>query len=165
MNIYAPLSCYAMHAGDLLAIRRGGRRVIRCLHGTVLVSLQGCATDFDLAPGMAVAIDGNPLVLIESCTDARIAIDAPPPARRRHWPLLGLLPVVGLASALAAGSLPERPGTLAQRDTPVAACALDHEARTQAWRAGRGMLDASGLVATNRVIASYERTHAETCRP
>lgn len=158
MNTYSPpyLYNYSMCPGDLLAIRRGGDGVIRCLEGTVLVSLQGCLTDFDLAPGKELAIDGNPLVLIESCSDARILIHAPRKTYQGVWAMVGLLMFFGLASALAEDvpSVRSRPN-IGEGCTPNA-----HEKRIKNWRLGRGMIDASEVASTNRVIASYERMHS-----
>lgn len=159
MDMYSPLCCYAMHPGDLFAIRKSGNGVIRCLEGNVLVSMQDCATDFSLSAGMELAIPNNPLVLIESCGNARIAFCSTPGALRRWWLLPGLLllAVVGIARAFAGTDLPvpqdacpHVPVSSASRDL------ADREARVEAWRAGKGMLDPGGVPATNRVIAAYE---------
>ena len=97
MDIYSPLDYYAMKSGDFLTFRHRNSGVIRCLQGRVLVSLQGCPTDFDLSPGMSMEIERNPLVLIESCSEARIAIEFSEKPRRAFWPILGLLLLISLA--------------------------------------------------------------------
>lgn len=159
MDMYSPLYCYAMQPGDLLAIRKTGIRVVRCLEGKVLVSLQGCTTDFSLAAGMEFAIDDNPLVLIESCGNTRIALSLPRRSSHRGWLLLGLLLfVIGIASSFAGVGMAGGSGAYAKTSTSWIACdPAERRARVQAWRVGKNMLLPDGTMATNRALSTYER--------
>lgn len=157
MSVQVPISAYPLHPGALLAVRKGGRGVIRCLRGKVLVSLAGCARDFTLEPGMTLALDNNPLVLIESIEPACIDVTSGKPAQRPFgaWLGLGLLSGLGLLWVGGGGVDVSSQSTRAQIGS--APCdRADRAARAQGWRAGKDMLGPGGLPATNRLIASYE---------
>lgn len=164
MDIYSPLCHYALPPGELLVLKDGRNRIIRCEQGKLLVTLQGCRTDFDLAPGMTLATGGNPLVLIESCSAARLSIGAADTASVPRRMVLGLALLSGLAGVMAASdsSPAATPGTAAT------SCLPNPDAvRIRAWRAGKGMLDGDdGPVVSNRVIAAHERKATdEACQP
>lgn len=164
MDIYSPLCHYALPPGELLILKDGCNRVIRCEQGRLLVTMHGCPTDFDLAPGMTLATGGNPLVLIESCPAGRVSIEADDTRSRRRWAALGLAFISGLAGILAASDSPP----VATPATAAASCLPNPDAvRIQAWRAGKGMLDGDdGPLVSNRVIAAHERKAIdEACLP
>jgi len=163
------LNSHCLSAGEMLVIRHGASGVVRCLKGRVLLSLPGNMADYCLDPGMALAIGANPMVLIECCSDARIEIASSRAAARRIWSLsaLTLLPLLGLASHFASLVQTVESAGAADATALIAACDPDyHQARLKAWQLGKGMLSPDGTVASNRVLAAYDRQHMqEACKP